>query len=1561
MATEFTNGSVLDSTFSNGIEVASEDPYSLTPGKTPPFQRHSSYDADLQSSYAEGSPSQAKRTLEAHISDTDRRIRDASKLGTTLLDQRQRLKDRLKDIDQQQGNEEIGADLKKKLVDLEKEYNEVGKESAKALLPKYQTSDGKGGGLLKGGQSSIPRASSATRKPHQPSGSRANDVELATEISTSLLGQVRHLQGVLHEKDEALRIAQTENAQLIANSDAHLQHMRGLDENEQKYKDENWTLETQVQDLTSQIREAAVREQRLTNSLTAIKSERTANDREHDELLQSHGRLTEDHTALRRQHDLDLSSMRRDISDGESERDGLQKKVEELISQNQDLAKAVAYRMHSDNEGKRGLESEITEPSAMDAMALEDSPPPSPTKATPRHGGLESETLKSSLNHAHRMIQNLKSNIHREKTEKIELKRMLQDARDEVEERRADGNGASTAGRRRKQDALKKPVRSSQLGASHGASQEIIDDPTWEEYNGSPGRLPRKADTSDTGNETSDGFETANERGNSTNTDTDAFMTGAESLAGDTDGDLTETEETSVNKMSSIPRLARNRASYLSTASDDGDDYDLTSTPPNQPRYRMKMNRGGSRELSSTPGANDSPASFASSVIPGGGRQNLADELDDLGDPSVASSTPSRLRDVSHESTPETAKTQDMLHRSSPVVKPEMVDSSTTMNAQETHQSTPTKSILATVGGAIFGGAATAGALEAVTGGRTSDDHKTKDAAVVPGPSEAASADRARMPRQPLSMSFISAQATEPVIEKPVPAPNTTAASQAAEGRPIQDASHDRSMSAASSTNNETPLAPSTQSFVGGIRSISGNPSRASTPATPPRVPSRAEGHEAHAYSNDIDSPAEPSSIGRISITPGRDISAKELNAIRRPGSSSSNASPRPLRNVLSSMNDSDTQKRSATSWQDSSRLIMHDDEDQENQFREPTLQFAGSGDVPDKFRPASSDLASSELSAAQFDELLKERRAQAALSGSTAPQQGSLAGRPSAPGSGTSPTVSRGVKRPMASGSLRDRAASPPRPSMPPLPSDHREVIAAAASRTSSMVNSSMPPPTTPATANRQLNPPPSSIRTSASNFGQSPLAHKTGSLRNRASSMTGRSDFTRRSSVSSFASELDERFNGSAMQSQPQQFDGFENSGADPRMIQAITQTMIGEFLWKYTRKAGRGQHSENRHKRFFWLHPYTRTLYWSNRDPSTAGRLELKAKSVQIEAVRVLGDENPIPPGLHTKSIVVVTPGRSIKFTAPSAQRHETWFNALSYLLLRNEADETPQAELNTGSFSTRAPSLRGGHRTSARTASIKHEDDLADFTPGGLSSGYPRRSTRLSSMPSARTSGVNSNKDNVPSYMQNRTSSPQASISPAGGGSPSLAVRQSEAARKRSLASGATAPSLLAKNTISESTPTSTPTRQPRQLDGSTPASTGTATPESASQSQTTPNASSLRSSTGRLSSLTSKLRAPSLTNLTKRARRQSRGPGEAGTKNEMPPPPVPATAPVQPQSGVSRISHSSAHSLHSSHGQSHSHSHTHGGSRGSRTSSLENAYQHEQSHEWDGAYDAGAGG
>ncbi|KAF8635381.1 hypothetical protein AX15_000386 [Amanita polypyramis BW_CC] len=129
-----------------------------------------------------------------------------------------------------------------------------------------------------------------------------------------------------------------------------------------------------------------------------------------------------------------------------------------------------------------------------------------------------------------------------------------------------------------------------------------------------------------------------------------------------------------------------------------------------------------------------------------------------------------------------------------------------------------------------------------------------------------------------------------------------------------------------------------------------------------------------------------------------------------------------------------------------------------------------------------------------------------------------------------------------------------------------------------------------------------------------------------------------------------------------------GINRQATDPTVIHAITQTMIGEFLYKYTRRAiGKG-HGERRHRRFFWVHPYTKTLYWSSADPGSSNVSESSAKSAYIEGVRSVLDPNPMPPGLYQYSVIVSTPQREMKITCPTKERHDIWFNALKYLLSR-----------------------------------------------------------------------------------------------------------------------------------------------------------------------------------------------------------------------------------------------------------------------------------------------------
>lgn len=125
------------------------------------------------------------------------------------------------------------------------------------------------------------------------------------------------------------------------------------------------------------------------------------------------------------------------------------------------------------------------------------------------------------------------------------------------------------------------------------------------------------------------------------------------------------------------------------------------------------------------------------------------------------------------------------------------------------------------------------------------------------------------------------------------------------------------------------------------------------------------------------------------------------------------------------------------------------------------------------------------------------------------------------------------------------------------------------------------------------------------------------------------------------------------------------------DRHMIQVITQVVIGEYLFKYTRRRGLTGITDNRHERYFWVHPYTLTLYWSHDNPAIELRNNGKAKSVAIVGVTSEEDANPLPPGLFHKSIVISTSEKkTLKITCPTRQRHNIWYGALLHLLRRSE---------------------------------------------------------------------------------------------------------------------------------------------------------------------------------------------------------------------------------------------------------------------------------------------------
>lgn len=1243
--------------------------------------RYSSLRDTDDSSYAH-SPAQAKRTLEAHLQETERRLQETQKLGTSLLQQQSELTDKLKDLEQQQDEPEVSGELRTKLAQLEREYDDVGREIARALLPKSRTVSAEEKPVAEASIYSSQATASPTkitapsrRQRNQPS-NRAGDLQFAADISTSLLATVRQLQAAVAERDDIIKNAQIENSRAEQESASLTQRLRTLDENEQRYKDENWNLETQNHQLLAAAREAAEKEKRLNASVAASLADKTRLQTEFDEIRLAHGKLTDEHAATRKAHDSELHTLKRTVDLGDSEKVSLQTKVDELTAQNQELAQAINSRLRGRQVPTDPVSGDEPMEDIKDLSTPEHSPPPSPTKATPRHPGLESETLRSSLHHAHRMIQNLKNNIHREKTEKIELKRMLQDARDEIEQKRGDP-GSGNKRQKTKPDATKKTARADMLGGSRRPRTDVeVEEQDWEDHDAQSPSHPRRlavpgafghggiTDNSDayqTSTDVEGAFETADEKHG---TESEDFQTGAESLAGESTDDLTETEETGarVQKTGTIrgPRPAGlafknpgDRTSLISTASTSAgeDEADLqTPVQPQSFKFRLKNGRQSLRHSRApddgTPNSTrstslaqeSSPATVTNDRSPPAGEQSLYAELGDLDDMgSDRFDTPGRASVVSARSTPHATFTPSRPSTSTvnPVAAVVMVDAAVMTDPWQPSDATQSSTLQTTATG-------------------------------FPLPPS--------LPTSPIRKTDTSTQYTpQRALQE---SPNRNTATFITPPKTVWDEAHETTSQdvatpaahdfSAMQTYGTEPLspehkvqeAPKSSYHYAAVQSLQTEPVSPSPELHP---------QSAIAANREQETQSRPKTAEKAAVgVAGAGLLASAASVLGWNRSKDANTP---------AIAEDETSTPAGTSEAPTSeQMPLTTISENEAAGRTTLASRKYEGLENASLALVSSNDAGSQtlLTSDEIDKALKTKQnpsATAAAGGLAVIPPTGLRGYDSGP---ITPVTSP-IKRPASASSQRSSVLVQHHP---PLPPDHRTAIEKAGGRVtsptrehnSSHIVSIMGPPALPASAMRRPRTPgESSVRSSTRDSN----AHRTSYTSRHQRQGTMNSQVSRKSSVSSFASELDERFN-IRPEAAPASH-GFEATpGTDPRMIQAITQTMIGEFLWKYTRKAGRSEFSTTRHRRYFWVHPYTKTLYWSDQDPQTAGRNELKAKSVAIEAVRVVTDENPLPPGLHRKSLEIITPGRKVKFTASTGQRHETWFNALSYLLLRGDQD-------------------------------------------------------------------------------------------------------------------------------------------------------------------------------------------------------------------------------------------------------------------------------------------------
>ncbi len=233
---------------------------------------------------------------------------------------------------------------------------------------------------------------------------------------------------------------------------------------------------------------------------------------------------------------------------------------------------------------------------------------------------------------------------------------------------------------------------------------------------------------------------------------------------------------------------------------------------------------------------------------------------------------------------------------------------------------------------------------------------------------------------------------------------------------------------------------------------------------------------------------------------------------------------------------------------------------------------------------------------------------------------------------------------------------------------------------------------------------------------------------------------------------------------------------------VVDAIEQTMVGEWMYKYVRRrksfgaaesTGRDDSSNDRHKRWVWLAPYERAILWSSKQPSSNSTLMGKSGRkrrciccdisvcivytdpflVTIQSVLDVKDDNAPPKGcpqLFNRSILILTPQRALKFTATSSERHYLWLTSLSFLAHSQQAIPEniiapPPPPKPMAEFDMPRPRMRkGGIRDSIRLT--KNKTALLQMTMSGSSVMVPPPLPPMS-MASSHTDSV---PPSIPSY-------------------------------------------------------------------------------------------------------------------------------------------------------------------------------------------------------------------
>ncbi|KAG1146869.1 hypothetical protein G6F37_004479 [Rhizopus arrhizus] len=1135
-----------------------------------------------------------------------------------------------------------------------------------------------------------PTGSTPTkRRSKVPNTDRRNtDIEFATEIGQGLLLEVRKMQALLQEKEEKLRTLENQKADLERAAEAMAKQMRQKEENEERLKEETWNLELAKQELTISVTElqqnlnkANVEQNKLAKQVNELRTEI-------EQLRDREEKLNNTIEAMKNRHEQDMSSMRRHTAALQREKTDQTKKIEALTSELA-IAKAQSrITKHVTSES----EPSSTEQSAdlaheISAVKSDAAPaslrPPSPEQLPARNQVIEVETLKTSLAHAHRMVSNLRSNLHKEKTEKFELKKLLAESQETIEQLQNDPRLWVDA----------RPVRSS---SSHLGSSK--DD---------SGRRSHKASsTKRRGRKLSNA---TLRRGKSKNTPLSILA-----------------DNESVSSYSS-----------LSENSEEDSETDLLGSPIGKKGLgfttlssELSQSQVSHKPITVDAEVNTDPVHVEAAPHP------LDDQI------SVVSLSDEKANSV-----------EQIAGESTAIVAGPMILAKTGV---EISTQTDAKS-------------------EGI-------ENFVQTAAIPPSMSLSTQTDESRLA---LSVNMSTQTEVKPESVESFVQTNSKSVTEIS----TQTDAKSRGVESFVQTSVDLRMLPKSMTEISTQTDFKPEGVEIFVQTVPTlgvELSTQTEKNQASEISTQTDS--ETSEILVQTDESGfTDLTKEQVQVTHADTQYDVDHADAEIQTFIETK---DAQVQYDLDTHSPNILPLHlprsqstyrpfsDDEDNESCYYDADSEIFMS---KPSSRNTLASLAAYNESSPRHSLKMSSEEARKSMTPRMSRTESLFASRPTSmhtlldaklalstknekegPNTATEKVFSKEETDELIATAVaialakakhdkdrssihRDSAIEnlPTRPTYTEADDTDEEdngfgnVVVHVANDESivSMKNIEKKPSqladgpsivfdqepeerelTENDIPQRPSNPPPTDLLSKASNRMS----------KNKATEFDGDNQSSLHRHTPSVSSLSSANTNEQIHSIASSHFDNRSTNGTDPNMISLVTKTMIGDWMWKYTRKAVGGGISENRHQRYFWIHPYTRTLYWSNQAPGVDAS-HTKAKSALIENITAVPDYSSNPEGLPNLSLLIQTNHRQLKLTAPSMEKHEEWFESIFYLIARNnESSFMLSSEKNnktvsssTNSHLIQKPSLRRLHdmfhqpSTSTSIVTGAHGSEFTDY--------------------------------------------------------------------------------------------------------------------------------------------------------------------------------------------------------------------------------------------------------